>query len=284
MNVIIYHNADLDGKCSAAIAANRLRSDNKEYSFVGVNYGYNVPWDVIDEYSTVYVLDFSWPIELMREIQNRCKQLVWIDHHITAIEDSNAQSFDPPGYRSIARAACELCWDFFHPGTLIPKAVHYLGLYDNWAWVDHEDSNDILAFQYAMRLKGWWPQEEEDWDGILCANHEEFKSLIHDGHVILKYQSTLMERIVSFGHDLKIGDNLFFCCNTHHAASTDYDTLDQSKYAGVLSYRRKADGIWNYSIRAFGDTDVSEIAKAFGGGGHTGAGGWNGPLLEVLRG
>jgi oligoribonuclease NrnB/cAMP/cGMP phosphodiesterase (DHH superfamily) len=284
MHKIIFHNADLDGKCSAAIVGMWCREHGYEYEYVGCNYGYSVPFWAITEYDVVVIVDFSWEMALMAEIANRCTKLVWIDHHKTAIDEYKAKGYaiNMEAYIGDEAAGCQRTWDYFFPNKKRPEAVDLLGWYDDWSWEKMPNSEDILAFQYGMRQESWWPNEvEEDWENLLVIG-ADVKETIHDGHVILKYQRGLMERITRYGRVLLIAGKKFFFCNTHHAASTDYDCVREDGICGVVSYRQKADGSWNYSIRAFDDTDVSEIVKEFGGGGHAGAGGWNGPLLDVL--
>ena len=70
-----YHNADLDGICSAAIIKRRYPS----CQLIGVNYGDNIAPDV-NKNEIVYIVDFSFDLDTM-ETLNEKGNLIWIDHH-----------------------------------------------------------------------------------------------------------------------------------------------------------------------------------------------------------
>jgi len=78
-----YHSADLDGHCSGAI----VKHFNPECEMFPINYGQTFPWEKIQEDEWIYMVDFSLqPFEDMVKLNQSCN-LVWIDHHATAIED-----------------------------------------------------------------------------------------------------------------------------------------------------------------------------------------------------
>lgn len=59
-------------------------------------------------------------------------ELVYIDHHISAIKEveeylnKNVACF--AGLRNTNFAACELTWNYFFPGKPVPELVRLLGL------------------------------------------------------------------------------------------------------------------------------------------------------------
>ena len=79
-----YHSADLDGHCSGAVI--KLKYPNCE--MIGINYGDEFPWDSISENDVVIMSDFGLqPFEDMLKLNDKCNQLIWIDHHITAMDE-----------------------------------------------------------------------------------------------------------------------------------------------------------------------------------------------------
>lgn len=134
--VCIYHSIDLDGWMSAAIVKRWFKKNNKDFikdtdsnfcDFIGYNYGDPIP--DVSEYDKVTMVDISFPKEEMDKIG--IKKLVWIDHHISAIKDSEPYPYnDAFGIRDTNFAACELTWQYFFPNEPMPEIVRLLGRYD----------------------------------------------------------------------------------------------------------------------------------------------------------
>jgi hypothetical protein len=119
-----------------------------ECEMIGINYGDPFPWQSIMAGETVYMVDFSLPLEEMKRLNGICR-LIWIDHHKSAIEDAEAMKFVASGHQRllIGLAACELTWMEFFQGEIC-RAVTLLGRYDVW---DYRDHPEVLEFQYGMR-------------------------------------------------------------------------------------------------------------------------------------
>ena len=184
--ICFYHRSDLDGVCSAAI----VKKFVPDVELVGMDYGEPFPWDraipemkdlcIVDQHiganpelhnlRQVYMVDFSLPVEYMKSLA-ACADLVWIDHHKTAIEAM--RGVPVVGLRDTRLAACELCWDWFEDfsfdgvklrdtlpsldgsgivvdpfesETEAPEAVCLLGAYDSWRKNDPEWDSKILPF------------------------------------------------------------------------------------------------------------------------------------------
>lgn len=114
--LILWHRADFDGVCSAAIAKKFV----PDAELFGIDYGDEFPWDKVSprlgemettpggaarpdperpgialvqdpglrwpiEKRAVYLLDFSLPPEDMKKLA-ACCDLVWIDHHKVCLD------------------------------------------------------------------------------------------------------------------------------------------------------------------------------------------------------
>lgn len=91
----LFHRADFDGVCSAAI----VKKFVPDCELHGIDYGDEPPWGkLIPEFPKredggpefavrrrVYLLDFSLPPEDMKLLADRC-DLVWIDHHKVCLD------------------------------------------------------------------------------------------------------------------------------------------------------------------------------------------------------
>jgi len=258
--ICFYHKSDLDGVCSAAIVKHFV----PDCELFGRDYGEDFDWDKVQPVSladqfeelilrqqeagrqfkladaasgiasnarrTVYLVDFSLKPEDMKRLA-AVSNLVWIDHHKTAIDAAIAAGFDPRGMRSTRYAACELCWTwclldsqgkampsaghcyedvkFFCP----PEAVRLLGAYDSWRKDDPEWDSKIIPFQYGMRaVKGVYDPACGAWEELFRGHWLDQRYLEHTtdntdavepvtlaGSAILDFQSQQNRKIAEAG-------------------------------------------------------------------------------------
>lgn len=252
--ICFYHESDLDGVCSAAI----VKYFVPECELYGIDYGKEFPWmktvpDVdIDvdcsspaefrakiltalvrkeEKRTVYMVDFSLPIEDMERLAE-ISNLIWIDHHRTAIDAF--ENGMPCVGNWLARtdfAACELTWFFFasHENAdlsrgswesftfnpeISPEAVRLLGRYDVWDKDNPEWESKILPFQYGCRsLDNIYDPTSFDWRfmfDVQCPDTKPLVAMFVDniievGAGILRYQAEVNRRACEDGaHEVRI--------------------------------------------------------------------------------
>ena len=200
---IIYHDADFDGKLSNEVCRYFLERERPKASVhsYGWDYGRPVPTPKLTHqldhnpnepvraewalYDAIYIVDLSVD-GLMARPELRDK-IVWIDHHKSAIEKWDKQTFGRPendggpeyaltpfkGIRIDGVAACRLCWAWFTwdklPKGVLPSKqdtiepltkevfvsrrikepylIRLAGEYDIW---DHRDP-DAKVLQFGLR-------------------------------------------------------------------------------------------------------------------------------------
>lgn len=266
-----YHKADLDGQCSGAI----VKLKYPECEMFGIDYGDDFPWDKIQPDETVYMVDFSLqPFDQMVKL-NVLANLIWIDHHKTAIEEwEKSDSSEIKGLQFEGEAGCELTWEYLHPHKKMPKAVELLGRYDVW---DHRDP-EVLPFQYGMRLQDWQPVNKYalwKW-GILFRSITFVTSILREGNIIYRYkkqQNKTYAKACSFETDI---DGLkVIAANAQLVNSKLFDSVwDDTRHDAMLTFGWRK-GRWSVSLyTSKPGIDVGAIAKARGGGGHAGAAGF----------
>lgn len=274
----LYHRSDLDGKCSAAIVSRYF-----EPELIGLDYGDDfgplVDRLMVDDQYPVYVVDFSLPIPLMQQLATRPGGLVWIDHHVSAIQDATAAGFECSGIRAIGRAACELTWEWFNrdeTGATMPPAVRMLGRYDVWDQSSPDYWKDfILPFQYGMRQDDWSPAREE-WRFILDSHPSVVAEIHKVGSIILLYQAR--QDVVTMRQAFETtldGLPVLACCTDRLGSQTFESRYDPAKHAAMLAFHFRPGVGWRcglYTTRD--DIDCSALAKAHGGGGHRQAAGF----------
>ena len=271
--ICIYHSRDLDGWMSSAIV--RLAFD--KIDFLGWDYGNEIP--DLSNYGQIVMVDISLPKEVMQSIAIK---LIWIDHHISAIKDSEAGLYKlVTGLRDDKFAACELTWNYFFPESDMPELVRLLGRYDCFGHKGTEEELKVLEFQYGARQAIGNSDEayttlmiargRGDWtfDLDLCDD-------IHlQGKAIYKYLCTEAKQTYSKKFTVMFDTYKFAMVNQERFNPINFG-IDYHKdgYDGfACSWYQK--GNWMYSLyNDNGLIDCSDICKSRGGGGHKGAAGF----------
>lgn len=278
---IFYHSADLDGRCSGAIAALWHERRGRRYQLHPFNYGDPFPWDDVAGES-VWMLDVSLqPYEEMRRLAGHA-DVVWIDHHVTAIEGTQALGVAFEGIQQSGRAACQLAWDWcFSPPE--PVAVGWLGRYDVWDRGDDWDET-ILPFQYAMRARPNDPARDgmDLWRSLLIpearvTGEPTAGDIALEGMPILQYLQRLDgEYARAYGREIEAFGYPALACNRGMISSQFFQAVvDPQRHALLIGYVW-AGHEWKVTLYAV-DPSVScgAIARRYGGGGHAGAAGFS---------
>lgn len=288
--IVIYHRADFDGIFCREIARKFL-GDTAEY----------IGWDHGDakihfpREATVYVLDLS--TECLETASIISEQLIWIDHHKSAIEKFPASW---PGYRIDGVAACRLAWQWFSTQPdMVPQsaselpvknqyiertvdeplAVRLAGEYDIW---DKRDPRAEL-FQHGLRSRNLGP---DTWDILLSGPTmpegdkqglaEIYVDALLNAGESIQYNSTQQNEsiIQAYGFTVQWEGLTFLCCNHARFNSHLFTAGIRPEHDALLGFNfdgSKSD--WGFSLYGIPgkDIDLSLIAVKHGGGGHRGA-------------
>jgi len=273
--VCFYHSSDLDGKCSAAIVSLVVPGA----VLVPINYGQEFPWETIARAETVIMVDFSLqPFSDMVRLADAGPDLVWIDHHKTALQDAAEAGWTAgtvQGIRRVGIGACVLTWESLLPAAPVPEAVRLLGEYDVW---DHHDER-CLPLQYGLRLCDNRPTSPV-WGKVF---HDDICEILNDGEIVLRYQqqqNKAASRAVCF--DTVLDGVRLVAANYGPANSQFFDSVFDAAMHDAMclfQWRPKANA-WAVSLFSNeGGPDVGAICKARGGGGHKGAAGFQCSVL-----
>jgi nanoRNase/pAp phosphatase (c-di-AMP/oligoRNAs hydrolase) len=274
-HVCVYH-TDGDGYASAAIVADHLGWDNVK--FIPMNYDYDFPWEEIDG-MIVYMVDFALqPFDRMVELFQRCKKLIWIDHHKSAIEEYKAyrdagQAPVINGIRVIGSAACELTWQWFNPAKKVPHIIYLLGRYDVWALVIQ------MGFRAQVATDPQLLESRTFWSSVLRDDFGVYNSLLATGHTIKNHTEREHTRAAKSSCFMSEIDGVpVIAANVAGVNSKFFDSvLDLFPEARALLTFHYRHQCWSYSLYHIPDRDCPDlgaIAKRRGGGGHEGAAGF----------
>jgi uncharacterized protein len=268
--IVFYHRIDFDGKMSAALV--KRYHKHMDVKLYGVNWGDNLN-EIIDSAEItnddiVFVVDFCFDFDKMKEIEEKCLNFVWIDHHVSAIEKAIELNYYPKGLRLVGHSACELCWEFFNETKpfVQPRAVRWLGRFDVW---DHSDEKTI-PFQYGLKL--FDNKRIFKFLDILIDDDEEFLQTVLDkGYTIEKYEQEERRKNAKKGcFELNWENYKFIALNTPISNSFAFvGSWDQNKYDAMLTFFMTKNFKWRIGMYSDKDNiDLSQIAKKHGGGGH----------------
>ncbi len=265
--VVLYHASCADGFCSAWVARGVLKGD---VEFIPVQYGQNPPGAAKDKDVRLYVLDFCYPRDVMVQLADgRAADMVVLDHHKTAQEALTGFAADYPNVLvkfDMDKSGGRLAWEHFYAtaGMPVPWLVDYTEDRDLWRW-ELPNSWEVNA---AVRS---YPFDFDIWNALHASDRA---TLVKEGAGILRAEAQTVAAHVRNASEIELAGDRVLCVNATTLISEIAGELAKGRPFGVCFFVR-ADGKRVYSLRSAPDgRDVAEIAKSFGGGGHTHAAGY----------
>ncbi len=267
--IVLYHGGGCrDGFAAAWIAKGRLPVDTE---FIPVNYG-EPPPDVSG--AEVFVLDFSYKRPVMRDLILRAHHVTVLDHHKTAQAElaglADLQWASPPTVHfDMTKSGARLAWEHFHDhNEAIPGVVGYVEDRDLWQW-KRPNSRAVNA---CLRS---YPLDFAVWDEFgHLTQHDLHTRFIEGGRAILRAEQQIVDSHVKYAREIDLDGHRVLSVNATVLQSEIAGTLAVGRPFGVCFFIR-SDGKRIVSLRSEeSGLDVSEIAKAHGGGGHAHAAGY----------
>lgn len=276
---ILYH-ANCNDGMGAALAAWLYfydTDDEQDVEYIPVQYG-NPPPDVTDE--IVYILDFSYPRDVILQMATVARDITIIDHHKTAQEAlsepfpdmwDEAPLCDVWVRFDMSKSGAVLTWEFFHK-TDAPLLLRHIQDRDLWQFQLDGTKGVTKALQIYPEWRKW---------ARFIENENKIAELIAAGAAIDRYVDIQSQGIIKnkpIAWDIT-GDvvpvyNLpgFMLSDTLHAALLAYP---MAPYAvGYFDLPSEGKRVYSLRSRSGEDVDVSVIAKKHGGGGHKHAAGF----------
>jgi oligoribonuclease NrnB/cAMP/cGMP phosphodiesterase (DHH superfamily) len=260
VDLVIYHASCTDG-FGAAYSAWKLLGDRAEYH--AAKYG-ETPPDVKGK--NVVVLDFSYDNVTTKQLIKEARNFLIIDHHKSAmveLHDVSCTRFD------MNHSGAMLAWNFFHPGKEAPRMIKFIEDRDLWKWQIPYSKEFAAAFDMV-------PFDFEEFDKYL--DDSAVDDAQERGAYILAYSKTVISKIAKHATPRKIDGKDVLVVNSSHWMSEIGAALSpKCDFAVIWFYDHETRQV-KVSLRAHHeDSDVSEVAKRFGGGGHRKAAGFSLP-------
>lgn len=272
MRACWYHGNCWDG-FGAAYALWRQYGDSQT-TYRAVNYGEGPP-KVESGVQDLWLLDFTYPRDVLDRLVTEVDRLFIIDHHKTAAQaledfECHVKIFD------MEHSGAYLTYRYLNPEAApenVPLLYDYLQDRDLWRF-ELPQSREINAY---IRTQ---PYDFSAWSQMEVTIELAFERAVNEGAASLRLVDRTVEMICAQAYLKTIGDYAVPTVNaTAFWSEVGHLLLQQWPQARVVcSYFDKADGMRVYSLRSRPDFDCSELARRFGGGGHKTASGFALPI------
>lgn len=260
--VVIYHGDCPDG-FGGAWAAYKRFGDRAEY--IPVHHG--LPPIAGLENKEIYMIDITYPVDVVKDLIAHNLRVTTIDHHITA---EAAVKLTKDYSYAIDNSGSVLAWKYFHKDEPVPLMLQHIEDQDLWKF-KLRDTHSIMAFiesfDYDFKL----------WDKLVVDMGDDKKrnQFIEKGSLLVNYREEITKRLTEENKKLvEFEGHRVFAAN---APSEFADSMAHSLYTErppmAIIWSEAKDGV-HVSLRSDGSVDVSKMAQKFGGGGHKASAGF----------
>lgn len=269
--LVIYHGNCADGFTSAWLAnqyfAGSMRPSEWHVDLHAGVYG-DAPPDV--DGRNVYILDFSYPPDVLIEMSKNAHRITVIDHHESAVRryEGILMPDNVSLLMDVGASGAYLTAKYFWPNIEPDDMVKMVDDRDRWQFKlpnSRPFSAGMFSYYYSL----------ENWNHI--ANY--VPEVIDEGHAIeRKHHKDIKELLEVCANTCSHGDWLVAVANLPyiHASDAGHKMLEiwpGADFAATYFIDKK--GMHVFSLRSRkGGPNVAMIAEEFGGGGHPNASGF----------
>lgn len=268
--VCLYHKNCTDGTTAAGIVLKKypeavcigLDHNFKEEDFENI-------LNIVDSETTVYIVDFSLKPEYLEKLVKKVKEVINLDHHISAKEvlEKEAQKLD--NFKFIFdnnRSGASITWQYLFGGSM-PDIVKYVEDKDIWKWEYGDLTKYVNNYLFLFTNK---PEE------IKNLLDEDISNIIDKGKIINMYSSYIINTFVEKAKDMyiRIGNYTVRAFNTGLFQSEIGNLLSIKYNEAVCLFSINGDFV-KFSFRSLDNHNPSalDLAKLLNGGGHRNAAG-----------
>lgn len=260
---VIYHANCVDGATAAWAVGQRFQHTSDALEYIPAKYG-DAPPEVTAE-DDVYIVDFSYPREVLLEMHKAAGSLSVFDHHKTAqaaLEGLSFCIFD------MDRSGAGLAWDIMHPRKSRPWIIDYVEDRDLWRFKLPESREANAFLQATVRTV----------EDVQTARNTGRHDATQIGGYLIKAQQAYVDQVKPHARMSLLDVYTVPVVNAGSYCVSDLVGELAEGHSFAAAWVEAEDGNILYSLRSReGGVDVSTIAKAFGGGGHRGAAGFKVP-------
>ncbi len=277
---VLFHSHDKKSHCpdgfAAALAFYMKYGDSAEY----IPVLHQEPPPDLGPTDSVYIVDFSYPREILERLKSQVQFLYVLDHHKTAEEALRGLDYC---HFDMSKSGAMLAWEHVHAGIPAPALFAYVQDRDLWHWtLDRAKAVCEGLDSIPKAFPAWAELAQLDDRTFVNAMAEKGEPLLAIKQERIETLFQLMCRM-NIGHphpDASIPIDAVFGTEADSDLTSDLCNYIIEKthvpmaayvYGRQLSFQQTE---YHWSLRSKGNMDVCEIAKSFGGGGHKNAAGF----------
>ncbi len=265
---VLYHASCPDGFGGAYAAWKKFGS---EAEYIPVYHGDPPPNLAGKE---VYIVDFSYPKEKLLELEREAKRLVVLDHHEGAqesVEVVKEHVYDA------ARSGTGIAWEYFHPGTPLPRLLAYIQDGDLWKW-DRAHAKDVAGYVSSLKF------EFELFDPIVqkADSEEGFAEIVSKGGAYREYYDYVCDKIIEQAEEVEFDGYRVYAVSSPRLFRSEVGNRLARMKGPLAIVWYPNHGTWHFSLRGDGTVDLAKIAQKHGGNGHPNAASFQLPFSAPL--
>lgn len=280
--LVLYHGRGCPDGFAAALAAWRFYGGQVELR--GLDHGEIKSLADLPPLAgrAVYILDFSFPADLLRAIDAAAERLVLLDHHKSAA-DALAGFACRCGvvHFDMAKSGARLAWEFFLPNEPVPDLVRYVEDRDLWNWQFPESA----AYLAALDME---PQDLARWNEIAAFTPAQSAQFMARGQAMDEKFAKLAADIAEGAEPVLFNGEAGLMVNAPGVFhSLVGDLLSRRSGTFALMWSAGKGGVVKVGLRSQRGYDCIPLAESMGGGGHAQACGFKtsaARLPELLAG
>jgi oligoribonuclease NrnB/cAMP/cGMP phosphodiesterase (DHH superfamily) len=284
-DIIIYHNPCSDGVAAAWVVKHFIPTAELIPCFAG-----KTPSNDIQYFygKKIIFVDICPNKEYLMELKNLAEYITILDHHITAYKNLENISEENINYVfNNNLSGCMIAWNYFSNEEM-PWFLSYIGDRDLWKWElpYSKEINTVLFEDDHTNFKGLTKLFDTPFDDNL------YKSFAERGKILVEFKDKLIKTAMKSAIHSKYKNKkiwLYTCppdiLSEVGNALMDKNFKDNQKPDFAVCWRYNVMTHEYYiSMRSNAiSTDVSEICKELGGGGHRNAAGCTLSGNTILR-
>lgn len=253
--VVVYH-ADCPDGFGGAFAAWKKFGDEAEY--MPKRHGEPAPTTLGGR--DVFMIDFSYPKEILQSLAMEAASFVILDHHIGAKE---AVESIPNHIFDNEHSGAAIAWRYFHKEVPLPRMLSYIEDNDLWK---HSLPNGREVSSYLHTI----PMDFIAWDKTVDLFESElgFAEVCRKGGNFREYNEHVIRSLSKDAELVEFEGYRVLCVNAPRLFRSELGNelaLLNPPFAIVwYEYR----GQIRASLRGVGTVDLSKIAARHGGNGH----------------
>lgn len=268
-NICIYHGNCADGFTSAWVVRKILGPETEFHA------GFYRDTSPLVDGNTVYIVDFSYPRNIMQDLVERSHRLIHIDHHDTAIKDMIG--FEHPKLTKFyseenTESGAMLTWKFFYPDVDVPDIIKHVDDRDRWQF-KIPGTREFAAnmFSYAYTFENWDMLMNQRLDQQIAEGTAIERRMAKD---VQELMNVVVRRMNIAGYNVPVA-------NVPYQYGSDI-CMHLAKGEPFAAYYYDKPTHREFGLRsALDGVNVGKIATLFQGGGHEHASGFRRSFNEA---